>query len=140
MGLRIALTHVYSWPEVRRGGERYLHELASALTGAGHRVTILSTARTPGRARVLGVETRYVQRRERALARRFGELSAEVTFALQALARLATRSIDVWHALGTADAAAAAALGRVRGVRSVYTDLGISERSWRQLRPDRRLY
>jgi glycosyltransferase involved in cell wall biosynthesis len=31
-------------------------------------------------------------------------------------------------------------LGTVRGVTSVYTDLGISERSWRDRRPDRRLY
>ncbi|MEY2469223.1 MAG: hypothetical protein QOF21_1921, partial [Actinomycetota bacterium] len=33
--MRILLSHVYSWPEVRRGGERYLHELGAALVEAG---------------------------------------------------------------------------------------------------------
>jgi hypothetical protein len=44
MSLRVVLTHVYAWPEVRRGGERYLHGLASALAWAGHAVDIVSTA------------------------------------------------------------------------------------------------
>ena len=140
MSLRIALTHVYSWPEVRRGGERYLHELASALADSGHRVTILSTAREVGRGRVLGVDVRYLRRRERLLARRFGDLAGEVSFGMQAFARLLSKGLDVWHAFGTADAAAAAIAGRIVGLRSVYTDLGISERSWREARPDRRLY
>ena len=138
--LRVVLTHVYAWPEVRRGGERYLHELAAALTDAGHEVRILSTATTAGRSRILGVETRYLRRHRRALSRWFGEQSDEVAFALQASARLATRPFDVWHALGTADAAAAALLSRARGITSVYTDLGISERHWREQRADRRLY
>jgi glycosyltransferase involved in cell wall biosynthesis len=138
--LRVVLTHVYAWPEVRRGGERNLHELAAALGDAGHRVSILSTAPTPGRGRILGVDVTYLRRRGRALSRRFGEQSDEVSFAMQASARLATRRFDVWHAFGTADAAAAALLSRSRGITSVYTDLGISERHWREQRPDRRLY
>ncbi len=78
--LRIVLTHVYAWPEVRRGGERYLHELASALADAGHQVSILSTATAPGHGRILGIKTRYLRRHSRPLARRFGELSPEVAF------------------------------------------------------------
>lgn len=140
MRLRVALTHVYAWPEVRRGGERYLHELACALADAGHDVSILSTAREAGRGRHLGVRTRYLRRHGRALSRWFPEVADEVAFGAQAFARLAARRIDVWHALGTADAAAAATLGRVRRMRSVYTDLGISERHWRERRSDHRLY
>lgn len=140
MGLRIALTHVYSWPEIRRGAERYLHELAAALSDAGHDATILSTATRPNRDRVLGVEVRYLRRNERRLARWFGPLAAEADFGARAFFRLVGRSLDVWHAFGTADAAAAGIAGSVRGLRSVYTDLGISARSWREHRPDRRLY
>lgn len=140
MGLRIALTHVYSWPEIRRGAERYLHELAAALSDAGHDAIILSTATRPHRDRVLGVEVRYLRRNERRLARWFGPLAAEADFGAKAFFRLVGRSLDVWHAFGTADAAAAGIAGSVRRLRSVYTDLGISARSWRELRQDRRLY
>src|SRR3954454_10962271 len=139
MSLQIALTHVYAWPEVRRGGERYLHELASALADCGHHVRVLTTAPVPHRDTVLGVEVTYLRRRRMA-TRRFGPHADEVAFGLQTLSRLAARPPDVWHAFGTADAAAATALGRVRSVRSVYTDLGSPGRKSRVRRPDRRLH
>src|SRR3989442_8069298 len=131
MTLRIVLTHVYAWPEVRRGGERYLHEIASGLAAAGHRVSILTTSPTPSRGSVGGVNVTYLRRR-RLLRSRFGPQADEVAFAAEAFARLAPRRLDVWHALGTADAAAAALAGKARTGRSVYTDLGITARGWRQ--------
>ena len=63
-GLRIVLSHVYAWPEVRRGGERYLHELAAALAGGGHPVTILTSAPTGCRRAEMGVPVVAVRRRE----------------------------------------------------------------------------
>jgi glycosyltransferase involved in cell wall biosynthesis len=140
MTLRIALTHVCAWPEVRRGTERYLHELGAALVAAGHDVSILTTAPgPPHRGEERGVPVRYLARRH-VLRRRFGALSDEVAFGGQALAALAARPPDVWHAMGTADAAAAALLGRLRDVRAVYTDHGFPYRPSRQRRPDRRLH
>jgi glycosyltransferase involved in cell wall biosynthesis len=140
VSLRIVLSHVYSWPEYRRGGERYLHELGSALVDAGHRVDIVTTSgRSPGRGRVLDVDVRYLRRR-RLLTRRFGDLAEEAAFGLQALAMTGHRRLDVWHALGTADAAAAVVASRLRVGRTVYTSLGLPERAWRDSRPDRRLH
>jgi phosphatidylinositol alpha-mannosyltransferase len=139
MTLQIALTHVYAWPEVRRGGERYLHELASALADSGHDVRVLTTAPTARRGTVLGVEVTYLRRR-RIAARRFEQYADEVAFGVQAMTHLASNRLDVWHAFGTSDAAAAALLGRVRSVRSVYTDLGIPGRESRGRRPDRRFH
>lgn len=139
MAARIVLSHVYAWPEVRRGGERYVHELGAALHEAGHDVRILATAPHPSHGAQLGVPVRYLKRR-RAWPTRFGELSDEVAFAAQASARLAARRLDVWHALGTSDGAAAAVLGKVRRWRSVYTDLGIPDREYRRTRTDRRLH
>jgi phosphatidylinositol alpha-mannosyltransferase len=43
--VRIALLHPTYWPEVRRGSERLVHDLASWLTGVGHDVTVLTTHR-----------------------------------------------------------------------------------------------
>ena len=41
--MRIALCHPTYWPEVRRGSERLAHDLAVALSGRGHEVTLLTT-------------------------------------------------------------------------------------------------
>ena len=137
--MRILLTHVYAWPEVRRGGERYLHELGAALVADGHDVTIVSTAPRPRRDTVLGVDVVYLPRRHRL--RRYRELAPEACFGLEVLLRRALSRVDVWHALGTADGAAAATLARLRpGVRSVYTDLGNPQRAWRESRPDAALH
>lgn len=137
--MRILLSHVYAWPEVRRGGERYLHELAAALQAAGHEVRILTTAPRPGTGTVLGVPVTYLRRR-RLPGRRWGALADELAFGAQALAWAARRRFDVWHALGTADAFAAAQLGRVRRLRTVYTQLGFPAARSREARPDRRLH
>jgi len=47
--MRIALVHPHSWPEVRRGGERYLDDLAWYLHGAGHEVHVLTGTDGPSR-------------------------------------------------------------------------------------------
>lgn len=45
--MRIALLHPTYWPEVRRGAERLVHDLAGWLARAGHDVTVLTTHRGP---------------------------------------------------------------------------------------------
>ena len=46
-GLRVALVHPTYWPEVRRGGERLVHDLGEALVARGHQVTLLTTHAEP---------------------------------------------------------------------------------------------
>jgi glycosyltransferase involved in cell wall biosynthesis len=134
-GLRIVLTSVHSWPEVRRGAERYVHELSSALQQGGHEVLVLSTGR-PARDRVLGVPVR----RYRSHGRHgFGTLRVEQVFGARAGARLAAARLDVWHATSTGDGAAAVALGRLRPqLRTVFTDHGFPVRASREQRGDAR--
>ncbi len=132
--MRILLSHVSSWPEVRRGGERYLHELGAALGRAGHDVRIVSTGPTAARDEVMGVPvTRYRRRHD-------DPFRAEAAFARRVRFANALRDLDVWHALGTADAAAAAHRGRRRATRAVYTDLGGPMRSYRSTRPDHKAF
>lgn len=139
--MRIALSSVHCWPDVRRGGERYAHELAAGLHRAGHDVTLLSTGLHPGRDTVLGVPVHRLPVRR---WRRFGDLDVEVAFGGQALAHLAAPSligrVDVWHATSTADAAAAALIGRTGRVRTVFTDHGFPAKASRDARTDRRLH
>jgi phosphatidylinositol alpha-mannosyltransferase len=139
--VRVALTSVHCWPDVRRGGERYVHELAAALRRAGHDVTLLSTGSRPGTDEVLGVPvTRLPVRR----LPRGGALATELAFGAQALAHLGPPALrgrfDVWHATSTSDAAAAALVGRSGRVRTVFTDHGFPARRSRDARADRRLH
>lgn len=134
---RVVLTAATCWPEVHRGGERYLHELASALRRAGHEVRIVSTARVPSSDQVLDVPVQRLRRRELP---RYGELGGEVAFGVQALAAVGWRRFDVWHATSTADAAAAAQLCRMRQARSVFTDHGFPAARSRGQRRDARLH
>ncbi|HEU5034214.1 MAG TPA: hypothetical protein VFT62_05570, partial [Mycobacteriales bacterium] len=62
--MRIALLHPYSWPHVRRGGERYLHDLAWFLTRHGADVDVVVGGR-PGVEEVEGhrlVRIRHLRR------------------------------------------------------------------------------
>jgi glycosyltransferase involved in cell wall biosynthesis len=137
--MRVALTSVHCWPDVRRGGERYLHELSAALHRAGHDVTVLSTGTSPGRGTVLGVP---VHRLPVRTVPRSEPIGVELAFGAQALAHLGPAAlrakVDVWHATSTADAAAAALVGG--RVRTVFTDHGFPARASRDKRPDRRLH
>jgi glycosyltransferase involved in cell wall biosynthesis len=141
VSLRIVMTAAYSWPEVRRGGERYLHELSGALADAGHRVRVLSAATRRGRLELNGVPVRQLRRRRLRLGSRFGDLAHEVAFGVQSLGLLGTARADVWHALTQTDALAAALASTARpGLRSVYTDLGVPTRETRLARTDAGLY
>src|SRR4051812_17280846 len=115
MTMRIALVHPFSWPEVRRGGERYLDDLAGYLAAAGHDVDVVTGSDGAGTTRG---NPAFVRRRhlDVSLLRRRGLGSAE-TFALVALPQLLRRRYDVVHALMPTAALAA----RLARQRTVYT-------------------
>jgi len=124
--MRIAMTHPFCWPEVRRGAERYIPSLAAALVRRGHEVTFFSSARHPGGRRERGV--RVV---------RFGRLFEderrhELHFGARMFARLATAEFDVVHSFGREDAVASILAKRARRYDrlTVFTDPGIPDRDW----------
>lgn len=123
MSLSLVLSATSAWPEVRRGGERYLHELAAALARRGHRVRILTTAPRAGHGEVLGVPVTALPRR-RWPRRLLGRHADQLWFGVQALPR-APRDVDAWHALTLGDALAAGLVERWGGPRSVYTAMGV---------------
>jgi len=123
--LKIALVHPFSWPEVRRGGERYLADLQWYLVRAGHRVEVITgTAGRTGRSRSGATTTHRLRHiRSTRLARR-GYAEAE-TFGARAFPLLLRRRFDVVHALTPT---AAVAAGRARQ-RTLYTVLGHPSRA-----------
>jgi phosphatidylinositol alpha-mannosyltransferase len=40
--MKVLITNPFTWPRLRRGGERFLNELAAYLAGRGHQVTFVS--------------------------------------------------------------------------------------------------
>lgn len=131
--MRIALVHPFSWPAVRRGGERYLHDLAWYLTSRGAQVDIVVGGK-PGLEET--ADGRLVRlRHPKALEVR--GLTGSDTFGLPALGWLARHRYDVVHALTPTAALAAVATRQ----RTVYTALGHPTRqSTSHRRHDLRLF
>lgn len=122
--MHIALVHPYCWPDVRRGGERYLDDLSVHLAGAGHTVDVLTgtmgapsvheTSIGSGQLRVRRIRHRPVRRLEQR------GITVVESFGLLVLPHLLRRRYDVVHAL-TPTAAMASRFARQQ---TVYTLLG----------------
>ena len=123
--MRLAITHAFCWPEVRRGAERYIQSMGAALVGRGHEVVILSAGWEPGASELDGVKTvrfRRVARDGRQHERHFGA---------RVLQPLLAGRFDAVHSMGRHDAVASilAAAAHPRR-RTVFTDLGVPDRAW----------
>ena len=127
--MRIALTHAYCWPEVRRGAERFLPSLGEALTRRGHDVTHYSAAWDHGTETVNGVTTVKLPRK---VEEQYGH---DADFGRRVFGHLARNEFDAVHSLGRRDAVASIRAARLRrGRRTVYTDLGLPDRSyWKRI-------
>lgn len=131
--MRIAITHPYSWPEVRRGAERIIVETSRALAARGHDVTVLTAGDGASRRTEDGVTTvRY--------RRRFDDpFRHERWFGWRVLAALRFGRFDVVHSMMPGDAVAAIRTARRAGHRTVYEELGNPIREKVEGRPDRAL-
>lgn len=127
--MRIALVHPTFWPEVRRGSERLIHDLAVTLTGRGHEVTLLTTH--PARAD-RAAEDGFAVDRARRLPQR-GPLrwyEHHVTVAPAAFARIVRGGFDIAHAFFTVDSWAAVHARRFGGPPVVASVHGVLDRQW----------
>ena len=130
--MKVAIAAPYSWPEVRRGGERYLHDLAWWLREAGHDVRIV--AGTQLGSRVDEVDGIVVHRRR---YRAFPSIpvpphwTPPETLGAVVWPWLVRNRTDLVIAL-TPTAAIAA---RAAGHRVVFTFLGRPRREWWALHP-----
>lgn len=129
--MKIAITHPYSWPEVRRGAERIVVETARSLAKRGHDVTILTSAWKAGRSRSDGVTT--------VKLRRFTErpYRHERSFGYRVIPHLVRGRYDVVHSMRLWDAYCATRTRRLGGHRVLYDDMGIMYPWYWENRPDR---
>jgi glycosyltransferase involved in cell wall biosynthesis len=135
--LRVALVHPYTWPDVRRGGERYVEDLAVFLASHGVTVDVVAGSRESSVTRRPDGVT--VRRLRHVLGQKFRRwnVTAVETFALPAWVALARHRYDVVHAM-TPTAAIASRLARRP---TVYTVIGHpTEEQLGQRRYDRRVF
>lgn len=127
--MRIALLHPTFWPEVRRGSERLVHDLATTLSARGHDVTLLTshegstTFSEEDGFRVV----RSRRPRELRLARWY---EYHLGNGLNAFRRTLSGGYDVAHAFFAVDALAALAARRLNGPPVIFSFHGIPVREY----------
>jgi glycosyltransferase involved in cell wall biosynthesis len=124
-GIRVALLHPTYWPEVRRGGERIVRELASGLIARGHEPRLVTShPGRPSRTVEDGLPVTRQWRPPERLLRRRGFVDY-LTHVPLSYASLAAGRDQVAHALYPTDALAAARWSRRTGRPSIlgYTGL-----------------
>jgi phosphatidylinositol alpha-mannosyltransferase len=116
--VNLAVTHPYSWPEVRRGAERIIVETARAMTCRGHQVTIFTAGDQAHTTHEDGVTTVK-------LRRRFADsFRHERLFGWQITPLLARGHFDAVHSMMATDALAAVRARRWAKHRVIYEELG----------------
>jgi phosphatidylinositol alpha-mannosyltransferase len=128
--VRIALLHPTYWPEVRRGSERLIHDLATVLAAAGEDVTILTSHDGPRQeAEEDGFTVVRDSRPPAFLTNRRGyeDHLGRVPAVLRALTR---GDFDVAHAFFNVDAWAAVTARRMGGPPVVFSMNGIPVREY----------
>lgn len=110
--MRVALLHPCYWPEVRRGTERVIRELADGLLARGHEPVLLTSHPGPT-TRVVEDGLRIVRaRRPHDVRLRARGWDRHLAHAPRSLVELVRARPDVAHALYPADAVAASAARR----------------------------
>src|SRR5207248_2701648 len=107
--MRLAITHAYSWPEVRRGAERIIRELSRAMAARGHEVTVLTAGRRRERRVEDGVTTLRLRRHLT------DDMRHEREFALRLTPYLLARRYDAVHSFVPRDVVTAIYTAKVRG-------------------------
>lgn len=126
--LDVALLTPCFWPEVRRGGERFVHELATGLAATGHKPRIVtSVLGRPSLRTEDGVEILRLPRPrgEGRMQRRFME--DHLLHVPLAYAAVRAQRPDVAHAIHPSDAIAAGRFTTKTGRPSVLSFLGLPD-------------
>jgi glycosyltransferase involved in cell wall biosynthesis len=127
--VRIALLHHSYWPEVRRGTERFIRDLADGLLARGHAVTLITSHPAPGSCAVEDGLTVIRHRRppEQLLLRRGVQPHlTHLPFAYRSLRRA---DYDVAHALYPTDALAAVRWSSSTGRPAILSLMGLPDRA-----------
>jgi phosphatidylinositol alpha-mannosyltransferase len=127
--LRVGLLTPCFWPEVRRGGERFVNDLARGLLARGHAPRLITSRPGPTRSTVedgLAILRLWRPPDGRLRRRNFEHYITHVPLSYVALAR---GGYDVAHAVHPTDGLAAARWARRTGRPAVLSYLGVPNRA-----------
>lgn len=135
MSVRVALLSPCFWPEVRRGTERFVRELADGLIARGHRPRLVTSHRgLPRRSVEAGLPiVRHWRPPDGRLARR--RLEDHLTHVPFSYLSLRLGDDDVAHSVFPTDALAAVRWSRRTGRPAILSYMGIPDRRglmWRR--------
>jgi phosphatidylinositol alpha-mannosyltransferase len=102
--MHVVMTNPFTWPYVRRGSERVLHDLSSYLHSRGHRVTVIAMAPHEGVEERDGVTYRLLRQRFSTPFRQFNSCHY---FAMRLQGEIAGLAPDAVFGLNYFDAYAA---------------------------------
>ena len=132
--MRVAILHPCYWPEVRRGTERVIRELADGLAARGHEPVLL-TSHPDATSRGVEDGLRIVRaRRPRDVRLRARGWDRYLAHAPRSLVELVRARADVAHALYPSDAVAASATRRP----VVFSYMGLPDAAYLDERRGRR--
>lgn len=130
--MRVALTNPFCWPQVRRGSERLLHDLATYLSDRGHAVTVITSAPS-GTEPEFPPNVETIIWRQRWTALDFGRWAGPgMAFAAFCRRELLRRDFDIVHCLHHFDAfgAALARISNKAQFKLVHQFMGIPVRRY----------
>jgi glycosyltransferase involved in cell wall biosynthesis len=137
--LSIALLHPCYWPEVRRGSERFIHDLGAGLAASGQRPRLITSHPGPTSDRVEdGIDVLRLHR-PRGRRLQLGLRDQYLTHFQVARRALRETDPDVAHALYPVDAVAARGWARHSGRPLVFSLMGmprpeaLRRRAWRTI-------
>jgi phosphatidyl-myo-inositol alpha-mannosyltransferase len=127
-GRRVALLNGWYWPEVRRGSERFVHDLATDLLALGHRPRLITSHPGPSSA---AVEDGFEIVRNRRPPEPWTKRNVEAALSHVPLSYRSLRrgDDDIAHATYFTDALAAVRWRERTGRPALYSYMGIPQRN-----------
>jgi glycosyltransferase involved in cell wall biosynthesis len=127
--LKVAFLNPYYWPEVRRGSERVIHDLAVDLQRLGHRIRLITShTGRPQRSVEEGLEI-IRNWRPPELPLRLRNFQEALTHVPMSYLSLRRGSDDLAHAFFPTDALAAIQWAELTGRPAVFSYMGVPQRS-----------
>ncbi len=133
--MKILLTNPFSWPYVRRGSERFLHELSSYLVSRGHDVTVLTSTPSAREEISRGERLVIIRKPQVAGAAKLMRIAPEKTFPIRCLPFMLGNRFDIVHCLYFWDACAAGLAQMFSTRRYIVHVTGIPIKRFYQRRP-----
>jgi phosphatidylinositol alpha-mannosyltransferase len=118
--MRLLLIHPYYWPYVRRGAERYIHELSSYLSRRGYEIKVVTSK--PGRTKTIrenGIDVHYWHQYQNPLMQKFG-ITSSYSFMPRVFYSLAQETYDLIHSFYPSDGYAAHLCSKVKRIKYVF--------------------